>query len=143
MRGWRLPARRPQAKRLLASVCLLALLSWRPAFAQVAVSTGAEAAARVEADRIGKLIAGASKAAAVTVYTSANHEDVAALAAAFEKKYGVKVSAWRASSEQIVQRGVTEARSGRFDADVFETGGAAMESLHREKLLQAVKSPAL
>jgi iron(III) transport system substrate-binding protein len=37
---------------------------------------------------------------------------------------------------------VTEARGGRFDADVFETGGAAMESLHREKLLQEVKSPA-
>jgi iron(III) transport system substrate-binding protein len=53
------------------------------------------------------------------------------------------VRVWRASSEQVVQRGVTEARGGRFDADVFETGGAAMESLHREKLLQEVKSPAL
>jgi iron(III) transport system substrate-binding protein len=36
-----------------------------------------------------------------------------------------------------------EARGNRFDADVFETGGAAMESLHREKLLQEIKSPVL
>ena len=63
--------------------------------------------------------------------------------AAFEKKYGVKVRVWRGSSENVVQRSVTEARGGRYDADVFETGGAAMESLHREKLLQEVKSPRL
>jgi iron(III) transport system substrate-binding protein len=36
-----------------------------------------------------------------------------------------------------------EARGARFDADVFETGGAAMESLHRERLLQEIKSPVL
>ena len=66
---------------------------------------------------------------------------MAVVTAAFEKKYGVKVRVWRGSSENVVQRSVTEARGGRFDADVFETGGAAMESLHREKLLQKVKSP--
>src|SRR5262249_57268868 len=89
------------------------------------------------------LIAGARKAGTVLVYSSANLEDMTVLADAFEKKYGLKVRVWRASSEQIVQRGVTEARGGRFDADVFETGGAAMESLHRGKLLQAGKTPAV
>jgi iron(III) transport system substrate-binding protein len=38
---------------------------------------------------------------------------------------------------------VTEARGGRFDADVIETGALAMESMQREKLLREVKSPAL
>jgi iron(III) transport system substrate-binding protein len=138
MRDWL-----PQAKRLLALTGLLAALPGWPAFAQVPASTSAEVASYVGTDRTEKLIAGARKAGIVTVYTSANLEDMTILGDAFEKKYGVKLRVWRASSEQVVQRGVTEARAGRFDADLFETGGAAMESLHREKLLQEVKSPAL
>src|SRR5258708_19300318 len=133
----------PQVKRLVALTSLLAALPCWSAFGQVAAATSAEVASYMGADRTEKLIAGAKKAGTVTVYTSANTEDMTVLADAFEKKYGVKVRVWRASSEQVVQRGVTEARGGRFDADVFETGGAAMESLHREKLLQGGKSPAL
>ena len=120
---------------------LLALLPCVFASAQV-TSTVADMAAYAGPDRSDKLIAGAKREGTVTVYTSANVEDMAVLTAAFEKKYGVKVRVWRSSSENVVQRGVIEARGGRFDADVFETGGSAMESLHREKLLQEVKSPA-
>ncbi len=65
------------------------------------------------------------------------------IAAAFEKKYGVKVRLWRGSSENIVQRAVVEARGGRFDADVIETGGLAMEAMQRERLFLEVKTPAL
>jgi iron(III) transport system substrate-binding protein len=50
---------------------------------------------------------------------------------------------WRGSSENIVQRAIAEARGARFDADVFETGATAMESMHREKLLREVKTSAL
>jgi len=138
MRDWRV-----LVKWLFALIGLLAALPSRPAVAQTPASTSAEAASYAGADRTEWLIAGARKAGTVTVYTSANLEDMTVLGDAFEKKYGVKVRVWRASSEQVVQRGVTEARGGRFDADVFETGGAAMESLHRERLLQEVKSPAL
>jgi iron(III) transport system substrate-binding protein len=141
MCAWRLPARRPHVKRSLALTSAVALVLWWTAFAQVA--TGVETSSSVEAGRIEKLVAGAKKAGTVTVYTSASQEDMAVLADAFEKKYGVKVRVWRASSEQVVQRGVTEARGSRFDVDVFETGALALESLHREKLLQAVNSPAL
>jgi len=137
MRGRWLP------KRLFALTSVLALWPCWPSSAQVAVSTSAEIASYAGADRTEKLIAGARKAGTVTVYTSATLDDMTVVTDAFEKKYGVKVRVWRASSEQVVQRGVTEARGGRFDVDVFETGGAAMESLHREKLLQQVKSPAL
>ena len=143
MRGWWLLARQLEVKRLFVLTSLLALWPCWSAFAQLAAPTTAEVASYVGVDRTEKLIAGARKAGTVTVYTSANLEDMAMLTGVFEKKYGVKVRVWRASSEQVVQRGVTEARGGRFDADVFETGGAAMESLHREKLLQEVKSPAL
>jgi iron(III) transport system substrate-binding protein len=89
-----------------------------------------------------KVIAAAKKEGVVSIYTSANVEDMGLLSAAFEKKYGVKLRTWRASSEQVLQRGVVEARGGRYDADLFETGGGAMEALHREKLLQPMNPPA-
>ena len=92
-------------------------------------------------DRARVLIEGAKKEGELTVYTSAPVDDYAAFGAAFERKYGVKVRVWRAASEKVLQRGVAEARAGRFDADVFDTNGPEMESLHREKVLQAVKSP--
>ena len=95
------------------------------------------------ADRTQKLVAGAKKEGTLTIYTSATVEDMNALAAAFQSKYGVKVQPWRASGENITQRAVTEARGGRFDVDVFETDGPVMESLHREQILQAVASPSL
>jgi iron(III) transport system substrate-binding protein len=132
-----------KAKRAAALAALLAAGLCAAAQAQNAVSTTAEMAAYAGADRTAKLVAGAKKEGTVTLYTSANVDDMAFVTAAFEKKYDVKVRVWRGSSENLVQRGVVEARGGRFDADVFETGGAAMESLHREKLLQEIKSPVL
>src|SRR6266571_9294043 len=59
----------------------------------------------------------------------------------YEKKYAVKVGVWRASSENVLQRAVTEARANRNTVDVVETNGPEMESLHRERILQRIKSP--
>ena len=92
-------------------------------------------------DRTQKLIDGAKKEGTVSVYTSAPVDDMQILSSAFEKKYGVKVKLWRGSSEDVLQRGVVETRAGRNDADLVETNGPEMEALHREKVLQAVKSP--
>jgi iron(III) transport system substrate-binding protein len=130
-----------EVRRVFALAGLLALWPCGFVLAQVGASTTADIAAYAGPDRAEKLIAGAKKEGTVTLYTSANVDDMAVVAAAFEKKYGVKVRIWRGSSENVVQRSVTEARGGRYDADVFETGGAAMESMHREKLLQKVKLP--
>ncbi len=94
-------------------------------------------------DREQFLIAGAKKEGEVSVYTSLISEDLAALAAAFEKKYGVKVKGWRASSEKVLQRAVTEARANRREADVLETNGPELEAAYREKVLQPLKSPHL
>jgi iron(III) transport system substrate-binding protein len=125
------------AFRTLVLSGLIAALAGSVAFAQ------ADIASYQGADRTQKLIEGAKKEGSVTIYTSATTEDMAVLTAAFEKKYGIKTTVWRASSENIIQRATTEARGGRFDADVFETDGVAMEALHREKLLQPVKTPYL
>jgi iron(III) transport system substrate-binding protein len=132
-----------EAKRALALAGVVALGACGIVQAQVVVSTTAEMAGYAGGDRTDRLVAGAKKEGGVTLYTSANVDDMGVVTAAFEKKYGVKVRVWRGSSETLVQRSVVEARGARFDADVFETGGAAMESLHREKLLQEIKSPVL
>ena len=92
-------------------------------------------------DREQRLIQGARQEGALTVYTSLTVEDITELAAAFEKKYGVKVKFWRAGSEKVVQRIVTEARANRFDFDIVETNGPELESLRREKLLLKAYSP--
>jgi len=63
------------------------------------------------------------------------------IAEVFEKKYGVKLTLWRASSEKVLQRAVTEARAGRFTVDAFELNGPEMEALYREGLLEEFHSP--
>ncbi|HUP31241.1 MAG TPA: extracellular solute-binding protein [Usitatibacter sp.] len=92
-------------------------------------------------DREQFLLQGAKKEGEVAVYTSLIAEDLSALSAAFEKKYGVKVKGWRAGSEKVLQRTVTEARANRREADVIETNGPELESLYREKVLQPLRSP--
>src|SRR5437868_15398516 len=87
-----------------------------------------------------EVVQAAKKEGEVMLYTSLVPEDLTPLAAAFEKKYGVKLKTWRANSEKVLQRAVTEMRAGRNDADVIETNGPQMESLYREKDLQVVKS---
>jgi iron(III) transport system substrate-binding protein len=120
------------------AACLLAL----PAAAQLG-ATMEEIAAYDKPDRDAKLVAAARKEGSLTIYTSAQSDDMGALVAGFEKKYGIKVEMWRSSSEKVLQRAVQEARANRNTMDVAETNGPEMESLHREKVLQAVKSPYL
>ena len=125
---------RAAASVLLAGACLSAA-------AQQAGKEASGIAQYQGADRTQRVLEGAKKERELTVYTSAPADDYAAFSAAFEKKYGVKVRVWRASSEKVQQRGVTEARAGRFEADIFDTNGPEMEALHREKVLQEVRSP--
>jgi len=92
-------------------------------------------------DRSNRLVAGARAEGTLVIYTSLNTQDSGPIVAAFEKKHGVKASIWRASSEKVVQRAVTEARAGRFVCDVMETNGPEMEALYREALLDEFRSP--
>ena len=81
------------------------------------------------------LVEKAKQEGTVTVYTSMQLVDSGPLTQAFEKRYGIKVSLWRASGEKIAQRVITESRGARHEVDVVETDGAQMEILHREKQL--------
>ena len=60
-----------------------------------------------------KLVEGAKKEGKLNIYTSAQTDDMGALVAGFEKKYGIKVNVWRAAREKVLQRAVTEARGNR------------------------------
>src|SRR5665213_3586019 len=71
------------------------------------------------ADRDARLLAGARQEGQVTIYTSLNTKDSVPITEAFEKKTGVKVELWRASSEKVLQRSVTEARAGHYTPDRF------------------------
>jgi len=114
-----------------------------PTFARAQAGSGMALATYTGADRMQRLMDGAKKEGKLTIYTSAPVDDVKAMTDLFEKKYGVKVTVWRSSSEKVLQRGVTEARAGRHDADIFETNGPEMEALVREKILTPVNSPTL
>jgi len=128
---------------ILRAALALATALWArtEAGAQTASGPMSELAQYTGADRMQRLIDGAKKEGRLNMYTSAPTDDVGVLIAAFEKKYGVKVSVWRSGSENVLQRAVTEARGGRGTADVVETNGPELESIAREKLFQPINSP--
>jgi iron(III) transport system substrate-binding protein len=95
------------------------------------------------ADRDARLVERAKREGSVVLYTSLAPTESKPLADAFEKKYGIKVVLWRALSDQVVQRVVTEARARRNSVDVIETNGPEMEMIAREKLLADMYSPYL
>ena len=94
-------------------------------------------------DREQRLVEGAKREGALTMYSNAPTDDNTALLGAFQKKYGIKVNLYRASSEEIRQRTLAEAAAKRFDVDFILNNGPAIEATADEKLLQEVKSPYL
>src|SRR6266852_8119943 len=126
---------------LLALALGAGLISARPALAQA--NRVAEIATSQGADREQRLVEGAKREKELTFYASIPADDIAVLASAFDKKYGVKVKVWRADSEGFLQRIVSEAKARRFEVDIMAGSSSALEPLYRENLLQEVKSPYL
>jgi iron(III) transport system substrate-binding protein len=94
-------------------------------------------------DRAERLTAKAREEGTLTLYTSMATTESAPLAQAFEKKYGVKVQLWRALSENVLRRALTEMRGGRRSMDVVETNAPEVEALAREQVVAPVDSPYL
>lgn len=94
------------------------------------------------ADRDQKVLAAAKKEGAFTLYTSIAEKDLAPLVGPFEKKYGIKVKVWRAGSDKVLQRTVTEANGKRYEVDAIHISAPEMEALYREQVLQPVATPA-
>ena len=121
------------------AICLLAAL---------AVTAGGTANAQsplfdyAGADRMERIVAAAKKEGTLTFYTTFAEKDQPALIRPFEAKYGVKVNVWRAGTDKVLQRTLAEAAARRYEVDVVHFGSPEMEALSREKILQAVSSPA-
>jgi iron(III) transport system substrate-binding protein len=94
-------------------------------------------------DRQQRLVAEAQKEGSLTLYTSISAPNMALLRADFEKKYGIKLNVWRAGDEKVVQRIMAESKAGHTGVDIAHVNSLQMEVLHRESLLQEVKSPYL
>jgi len=124
---------------------ILALLAGSGAAAAAEPARGPASVAAIAlyqgADRHERLVAAAQKEGELTVYHA--YPSLVVVMAAFTKKYGIKVKPWRAGSEAILQRVVTEARGSRFDADIVQNNAPENEALHRETLAQEVWSPYL
>jgi iron(III) transport system substrate-binding protein len=132
-------------KRLFITTLLtvLAPLAAQPALAQdnAKIEQARALAMYQGADRDAKLVAEAKREGELSIYHA--YPALTKILDAFSKKYGIKVNAWRAGSEAIVQRLSTEARAGRHEVDIVQNNAPENEFAHREKLLQEVRSPYL
>jgi len=100
----------------------------------------AELASDDSASRHQRLAEAARKEGSLTVYTSNAAPTIQVLSADFEKRYGVRVNAWRASSVKVLQRMVAEKTANRWDFDAVSVSSPELEALYRENLLQEVDS---
>jgi len=121
---------------LIRALVLLAALAVAPAAAQSFPQLAADGGpARHE-----RLVQAAKKEGSLTLYTSNAAPTIKALGADFEKRYGVRVNVWRASSVKVLQRAVTEKAANRWDFDAVSASSPELEALFREGLLQEVNS---
>jgi iron(III) transport system substrate-binding protein len=77
----------------------------------------------------------------LTLYTTIAEKDVPVLIQPFEVRHGITVNVWRAGTDRVLQRTMSEAAAGRHDVDVIHVGSPEMEALAREKVLAPVDSP--
>ena len=95
------------------------------------------------ADRDRRLLENARSEGVVVIYTSLAPSESVPLTQVFEKKHGIKVELWRAASEKVTQRTITEVRARRFSVDAVETIGTDLERMTREKIFAEFHSPHL
>jgi len=96
------------------------------------------------ADREQVLAVGAKAEGKVVWYTSLAGGSYKELAASFEKKYpGVKVEAYRGSSQDLLARITAEAQARRFLVDSVESTMPLMKAMRDDKLIAPFYSPHL
>lgn len=77
----------------------------------------------------------------LTLYTTIAERDLPALLGPFEAEHGIKVNVWRAGTDRVLQRTISEAAAGRYDVDVIHFGSPEMEALAREEILLPIDAP--
>ncbi|TMH43803.1 MAG: extracellular solute-binding protein [Betaproteobacteria bacterium] len=92
-------------------------------------------------DRQQRLVEGARKEGSLLFYATFPVEYADQLIGPFRSKYGIKVEYWRARSEIVLRKVITEARAGGPSVDVIAIISPQEEALRRENLLQEIRSP--
>ena len=128
-------------RHLLASATAAGAAAVLPGRARAQNAKVLEVANLSGPDRARKILEGAKSEGRLTLYSVAPPSDNSALTGPFEKKYGIKVNLYRASSEELRQRMLNEARARRFDVDLILNNSPALDALTGENVLQEVKSP--
>lgn len=91
-------------------------------------------------DRTQKLLADAKTEGQISIYTS--NTDIDDLVQGFEQAYpGIKVNAFRANSETVLQRVQQESQARRLGADVIDTDDFELDALNSQGILGDYKSP--
>jgi iron(III) transport system substrate-binding protein len=91
-------------------------------------------------DRTQKLLADAKTEGQVSIYTS--NTDIDDLVNGFKQAYpGIKVNAFRANSETVLQRAQQESQARRLNADVIDTDDFELDALNSQGLLADYQSP--
>jgi iron(III) transport system substrate-binding protein len=106
----------------------------------VSAQSFAELASNDNPGRHQRLVEAARKEGSLTFYTSIPEQDMAVLSTDFEKRYGIRVNVWRASTLKVVQRLVAEKQANRWAFDAVDISSPELEALYQEKLLQEVNS---
>ena len=84
----------------------------------------------------------AKKETEIILYTVMSADNDRVMVDAFQKKYpGITVKSWWGSTETMLSRVLTEARSGAVQADVIFSGGSEMQVFKKRGLLQKYISP--
>ena len=127
---------RSMVRAALAALASCAALAANAQSDPLAAIDRLQGEARTEA-----LVAGARREGELMVYHSTQTEDLKPVFDAFTKKYGVVVKDWRSSSENIVQRVISQTRAGKLEVDLIENNSPEMEALRRENMLRRMASP--
>ena len=131
-----------RAAAMLALLLAMTALAGSTLAQRPAAATLAQLALDASPERATRIAAGAKKEGTLLLYTTFAANNTDRIVADFEKRYGLKLTVWRAGTDKVLARVLSEAKAGRYDADVVLYGAPEMEALHAEGLLQEVRSPA-
>ena len=93
-------------------------------------------------ERQKRLVGGAkSEGGKAVLYGNISSDHIERLRGDFEKRYGVKLDAYRASGERVANRLLTEARAGKLDADVLAPSNEHMPALIKAGIAGRYFSP--
>jgi ABC-type Fe3+ transport system substrate-binding protein len=87
------------------------------------------------------LVAGAKAEGKVVLYGNLSADHLEKVKVDFEKRYPVKLDAYRASGERIANRVLTEFRGGKFEADVVGPSNEHVPALMKAGILGRYASP--